>query len=316
MKIEIGNELYNYNGNIGDFTLYHGLNRLFNTRGLARQFYGPLSTTWEVTVARNFAGDSGMILQINNDTNFKNVNAIEVDWISCHDNEQEVLLLNPQVLIQKTYVFSKDYPENALLFKRTVLSTIHIHSNQHEKIFENLSAYLQSEWIPAILEYIVEDRNFVIQIDLFTPKEYLHEMNLLEFIFFECRQYQIATYIRDEYKTGKEISEMLIGSDFFKNDDIWTQSIDRSDRFCSKYQPGMCSMDVVYEYDNRETVQKTFGTKQGKQMLLNTNLILQYVDQRKLYELNNELTININMNIKYQHQYDDGDTICQILHLK
>eukprot|EP01084_Bolivina_argentea_P138757 244211_1 len=108
LKIEVSNHVYNYNEDICNVTLYHGLNRLFNTRGLVRQFHGALSTTWELQVARNFAGNKGMILQINKDVNNKNDNALAVDWISCHDNEQEVLLMNPQVIIQKSYLFSQD----------------------------------------------------------------------------------------------------------------------------------------------------------------------------------------------------------------
>eukprot|EP01084_Bolivina_argentea_P055209 101222_1 len=122
LKIEVENQVYKYNKDICDVTLYHGLNRLFNTRGLVRQFYGLLSTTWELSVAETFAGGSGMILQINKDVNFKNANALAVDWISCHDNEQEVLLMNPQVIIEKSYVFSKDFQMKVSYFKSTLLS--------------------------------------------------------------------------------------------------------------------------------------------------------------------------------------------------
>eukprot|EP01084_Bolivina_argentea_P276594 471971_1 len=47
IKIEVLNEIYDYNEDICNVTLYHGLNRLFNTKGLVRQFHGVLSTTWE-----------------------------------------------------------------------------------------------------------------------------------------------------------------------------------------------------------------------------------------------------------------------------
>ena len=77
-----------------------------NKQVFRRQFYGLLSTTWDLSTARNFAGDNGMIIQIDKDINFQNANAIEVDWISCHDNEREVLLLNPKVIIQKSYLYA------------------------------------------------------------------------------------------------------------------------------------------------------------------------------------------------------------------
>eukprot|EP01084_Bolivina_argentea_P034132 63172_1 len=85
IKIEAMNEAFNCNEFICNVTLYHGLNRLFDTKQLVRQFYGALSTTSEESVATTFAGDAGMILQINKNINNKNSNALEVDWISCHD---------------------------------------------------------------------------------------------------------------------------------------------------------------------------------------------------------------------------------------
>eukprot|EP01084_Bolivina_argentea_P176334 305164_1 len=89
IKIEMANRLHNSHQFISNVTLYHGLNRLFDTKQLMRQFYGLLSTTWEESVAKNFAGGAGMILQISQEINNKNVNAIEVDWISCHETEKE-----------------------------------------------------------------------------------------------------------------------------------------------------------------------------------------------------------------------------------
>eukprot|EP01084_Bolivina_argentea_P265833 450736_1 len=124
IKIAIGNALYERNQFICNVTLYHGLDRLFDTKKLVRQFHGALSTTWDKQSAKNFAGDDGMILQINKEINNKNLNAIEVDWISCHDSEQEVLLLNPEVLIQKSTIFSKDVALKSAYLKRILLSTI------------------------------------------------------------------------------------------------------------------------------------------------------------------------------------------------
>eukprot|EP01083_Nonionella_stella_P036672 100060_1 len=69
IKIEVLNIAYDYNEDIAGHILYHGLDRLFNTDGLVKQFHGALSTTPELSVARNFAGHSGMVLQT---INFKN----------------------------------------------------------------------------------------------------------------------------------------------------------------------------------------------------------------------------------------------------
>eukprot|EP01084_Bolivina_argentea_P139591 245558_1 len=69
----------------------------------------------------------------------------------------------------------------------------------------------------------------------------------------------------------------------------------------------MCTMNIVYEYDTDDKVIKQFGTKQAKPMLVNTNLILQHIDQRRLYKINKGLTISIDMQIKYQYMNNDGD---------
>eukprot|EP01084_Bolivina_argentea_P157372 274258_1 len=305
LKIEVLNQVHNYNENICNLTLYHGLNRLFNTHGLVRQFYGALSTTWNLLVARNFAADSGMILQINRDVNFKNANAIAVDWISCHHNEQEVLLMNPQVIIEKSHVFSKDLQMKVSYFKSTLLSTIC--NNKQSAIVNNLSKFFESNWIPLCLENVFLDKEFMKRIQLFTPNQFLNGMSLFEWMFFVCGHYQIAKYVSDNgYKNNDEIFELIIGNDFFSKDNIWIQSVDRSEKFCSKYQPRMCTMNIVYEYDNDNTITKSFGTKEAKKMIVDTNLILQYIDQRKLCKTKRDLTININMQIKYQYKFDDG----------
>eukprot|EP01084_Bolivina_argentea_P090344 162829_1 len=305
LKIEALNQAYNYNKDISNFTLYHGLNRLFSTRGLVRQFYGALSTTWELSSAHNFAGSAGMILQINKAINDKNVNAVEVDWISCHDNEQEVLLMNPQVIIQKSYVFTKDFQMKISFFKDTLSATLD--NKKDLNIFENLSSFFQSEWISSVLENTITDKEFVNKIDLFTVRESLNNMNLFQFIFFECNHYQIATYVVDTgHKTEEEVFAMIIDTDFFMiDDDGWIQSVDRSQKLFSKYMPRMCTTNIIYQYGD-DKITKEFATKQAKPLLINTDLILQYIDQRKLYKSENDLTINIEIQIKYQYKSDDN----------
>eukprot|EP01084_Bolivina_argentea_P298572 514557_1 len=147
IQIEALNEAYNYNNAICNYTLYHGLNRLFNTRGLGGQFYGVLSTTWEKSIAGQFAGGRGMILQIHKEINVQNTNAISVHWISCHP-EQEILLMNPQVIIQQSFVFSNDISMKSSYLKRTLSS---VSSNVEDTmIFEKLSAFIQSQWMQHV----------------------------------------------------------------------------------------------------------------------------------------------------------------------
>eukprot|EP01084_Bolivina_argentea_P236057 397031_1 len=306
LKIEIGNRVNNHNKEISGKTLYHGLDRLFNTRGLVRQFNGTLSTTWELSVAKNFAGDGGMILQINKEVNSKNVNALEVDWISCHDNEHEVLLMNPAVTIQKAYVFSRDFDKKLSYLKVMLLSTIR--NTKDLNMFINLSGFFKSPWIESCLEEVIVDKEFVHKIKLFEPRESLKNMSLFQFIFFECYHYQIAKYVVDNgYKNIIETFEMIMDTDFFTTNNDWVESVDRSKKLSTKYPCRMCKMDIIYEYDTDNTINKHFGTKLAKSMLKDTNLILQYIDQRKLYKMQKDLTITINMQIKYQCAFGDGD---------
>eukprot|EP01084_Bolivina_argentea_P142883 250981_1 len=134
-------------------------------------------------------------------------------------------------------------------------------------------------------------------------------MSLFDFIFFECGHYQIANYVNKYYKTKSQVFEMIIGTDFFIKDHDWMQSVDRSNKLCSKYQPRMCKMRIVYEYDDDDKITREFGTKQGKPMLINPNLMLQYIDQRKLCNGNTQksLVVKINTDIKYQYRFHNGD---------
>eukprot|EP01084_Bolivina_argentea_P142875 250962_1 len=64
----------------------------------------------------------------------------------------------------------------------------------------------------------------------------------------------------------------------------------------------MCKVNIIYDDSNQ--IIEEFKTKQGKQMLINTNLFLRYIAQRKLDEFTNDVLVN--MEIKYQHMFDDG----------
>eukprot|EP01083_Nonionella_stella_P278412 946766_1 len=167
LKIEVLNIAYDYNKHVSnDYSiLYHGLDRLFNTQGLVQQFYGALSTTPELSVAVRFAGASGMIIQMHQSSDFKNAKAISVEWISRFVHEEEVLLMNPHVIIQQSYVFSKKTGNKTSYLKKTLHSTII--DDQDASIFENLSAFLRSAWVASCLEPMLKDKSFMDKMDLF-----------------------------------------------------------------------------------------------------------------------------------------------------
>eukprot|EP01084_Bolivina_argentea_P170316 295136_1 len=66
-------------------------------------------------------------------------------------------------------------------------------------------------------------------------------------------------------------------------------------------------MNIIYKYDNNNKIIKHFKTKQARKMLIDTNLILQYVDQRKMDDFQKGLIIYIDMTIKYQYMSGDGN---------
>eukprot|EP01084_Bolivina_argentea_P282858 484302_1 len=293
IKIEIANQTKGCNEYISDQTLYHGLDRLFDTKGLVHKFHGALSTTLAESVATTFAGDAGMILTIDKRINNQNVNAIRVNWISCHVDEEEVLLMNPTVIIQKSHVFLDDPQLQASCLQSNLISEL----NADDGAFNTLSAFFQSQWIESCLKYVFDDEIFIQKINIFEAKQCLNGMNLFEFIFFECKQYQIADYVKKYVNTDLETFELIFGrlpTDFFIIKEDWIQSVNRTNKLCSKYQPRKCTMHITYDYGNDDQVSKEFDTKQGKKMLINPNLLLQYIDQRKIFRHKNGLTININ----------------------
>eukprot|EP01084_Bolivina_argentea_P072081 130915_1 len=79
----------------------------------------------------------------------------------------------------------------------------------------------------------------------------------------------------------------------------------------------MCTMDITYQYDHDIKKKKHFRTNQGKQMLLNPNLMLQNIDQSILDKTGKGVTIYISMEIKYQLKFDDGNkSECRIWRYK
>eukprot|EP01084_Bolivina_argentea_P044568 81998_1 len=301
IQIEAKNEINGFNRSFCNLTLHHGLSRLFDTKGLNRQFFGPLSTTTEESVAAGFSGDAGMILQIDQETNNSNMCAMEVDWISCHKDEKEVLLLNPNVMIRTSHVFLNNIEMKSQYLKSIILLAL----MEDPDAFETLCSFFQSTWIETSLEDLCKDKSFMDRMNMFVPKQILHGMSLFQFIFFRCQHYQIASYIDKYYNYDKSAYEIIVGNDFFiiGNNDI--QNADRSQKLCTKYPPRMCTMKLTYDYSDDAKFVSEFGTKQGKEMLVNTGLILQQIDQTKLNESKQGLTITMSMKIKYQFGYWD-----------
>eukprot|EP01084_Bolivina_argentea_P189352 325640_1 len=297
LKIEAENEIHGHNDYISKITLYHGLDRLFDTKGLVRQYYGPLSTTAEETVASTYAGDGGMILQIDKEYNNRNMNAIDVGWISCY-GESEVLLLNPHVMIQKSHVFLKDIDMKTEYLKSAILLAL----MEDPNAFTTLCSFFDSEWIKSCLENVVKDKEFMDRVQLFLPRHCLDDMSLFEFIFFKCQHYQIAVYVDNHYSYDKPLDEIIIGpdSDFFVENHRILKPVNRSNKLCSKYPPTKCKVNIVYDYGKDNKVEKSFEAKRAVQIMAQPSLILKVIDKVSLDNSEHGLQIHVNMNIKYK----------------
>eukprot|EP01084_Bolivina_argentea_P150498 262828_1 len=90
--------------------IFHGLNTVLVLEDALCKYHGPISTTTERTVANTFSENRGLIweVQASYDNKFRFVEAIEMDWISQHKNEQEVLLINQYLPIVKAINFVND----------------------------------------------------------------------------------------------------------------------------------------------------------------------------------------------------------------
>eukprot|EP01084_Bolivina_argentea_P239394 402373_1 len=91
-------------------SIFHGLNDIFVVDQIIPKYNGPISTTLEKTVAQIFSENKGLlfIIQASYTNPFKFVLGIKVDWISCHKNEAEILLINQYLPIVSTYNFERD----------------------------------------------------------------------------------------------------------------------------------------------------------------------------------------------------------------
>ena len=73
-------------------------------------YNGPISTTIEHRVAKQFSELNGLVwtIQPSYNNKFKLVLGISVEWISCFKDESEVLLMNQYLPIQSTHTFQND----------------------------------------------------------------------------------------------------------------------------------------------------------------------------------------------------------------
>eukprot|EP01084_Bolivina_argentea_P142884 250982_1 len=266
--------------------------------------------------------------------NSDNIEDFKLKYSTSFYHTQQVQSYSYQLLEKMPLIKFADPHSKTMYLKSKLFSLIseQKYVDTTDNVFLYLSSFLDKhideKWIRNSLKPIIEDKQFVQQINLFLPqkcltppvyeeeKSSLPPMSLFEFMFFECKFYQIANYVKESgyYHDDVDIFKIIIGTDFFSVDNNWIQSIDQKQKLFTRYPPTKCKVVVIYDYDDQYKIHETFQEEKALEMLFDTNLILQYIDQRKLYKLKHKyfsshasqqwkgLTICISINIQY------GDT--------
>ena len=134
--------------------LYHGLNRLFTMSRELPVYFGPFSTTIAKEVAETFSNKQGLIwlIQSTYANPLKFCIGIPMGWISCFKREQEVLLYNQYLPIQKTETFDDD---TEVLVKHLLFSlkSRALPIVETETFWKQLGIRFNTEWIPKILDH-------------------------------------------------------------------------------------------------------------------------------------------------------------------
>merc|ERR1712228_69768 len=90
--------------------IYHGLNMKFVLDDTMPAYNGPISTSFSETTAFQFSKQIGSVWRIQPSliNKFKFITGICVDWISCHPEEDEMLLINQYIPIVRCTNFDNN----------------------------------------------------------------------------------------------------------------------------------------------------------------------------------------------------------------
>ena len=90
-------------------TLYHGLSQLLILNDDLPKYNGIFSTSKNENTATSFSKSTGLLWKINGSyTNrFNFIKGIDMQWISCHPNEDEFALFNQHIPIKSTRNFAR-----------------------------------------------------------------------------------------------------------------------------------------------------------------------------------------------------------------
>ena len=171
--------------------LYHGLSLLFRMDRESPLFFGPLSTTPQVSVSNGFANGKGLRLSIK--SGYENAMTrclgVDVQPISCYTGEAEVLLVDQPTPIQSTFTWDSedDVLINHLLYS---LKTRGTEIRDRKQFYNTLGLKFKKKWIKSIANHR----------ELYTKTQYadkmvitrlIEELNIFE-VFYHSKYFSSA----------------------------------------------------------------------------------------------------------------------------
>lgn len=194
-----------------DELLYHGVT--FQSMEKINQtstYFGPLSTTTDINIARDFAGKNGMIMVIKPNRNNSMYKTINISLISDFEQECEVLLFNHNINIENI-IYSNNYDDNYSYYKQLYIT---------KKIKKRKQKLLSETDIVNSLKNNItnatkKNDNDYVHIVGNDEKKEENELNLLLnnkngiHLYLLCAIYQFALEFNKQYQSQHEINKIL-----------------------------------------------------------------------------------------------------------
>ena len=131
--------------------LYHGVNKMFTVDGEIPKYHGPFSSTTARSVAHHFTNEQGLFFKMlpSYTNKLKCCVGVNVEAISCHKHEREILLVDQFLPISTTKTFKNS--DDALV--NYLMSNIRRWSSEvtdRDRFLHQLGIRFDPKWIPLI----------------------------------------------------------------------------------------------------------------------------------------------------------------------
>ena len=135
-------------------TLYHGLSQQFVINNSLPKYYGIFSTSRDVNTANSFSNCTGLLWQIKGSymNRFRFIKGIDMQWISCHPNEDEFALFDQYIPIQSTrsYADTDDKRIDILMQQLKILEKEIISPSE---FYKKIGCKYDEEWMDKIISH-------------------------------------------------------------------------------------------------------------------------------------------------------------------